>query len=401
VTRFLTPDRLAGVAADLAAIRHDIHRHPETAFEEVRTAAIAADRLESWGLEVHRGIATTGVVATLRGRRGTGRSIALRADMDALHLDEKNDFDYASVHPHKMHACGHDGHTTMLLGAARQLAADPDFAGTVHFVFQPAEENLGGAAAMVEAGLFERFPCAAIYGTHNMPGYRTGQFAIRPGAMMAAADGWRFVFRGTGGHGAMPDRGTDPTWVAAQFIVALQGIVGRNVPPSEAAVLSAGHIAAGSAGSPNVIPSEVLVAGTTRSFSAATRDLLQRRLHEVASALAQSGGCTAEGEYHRGDPPLVNAEAQTAIAIEAAVRTVGRDNVIGDAAPFGGAEDFSVMLEKKPGAYILLGNGHPDEGPCHDIHSPHYDFNDRILTTGAAYWVNLVQVELGDATGRR
>jgi len=395
MTRFLSPDRLAAVEADLAAIRRDIHRHPETAFEEERTAAIVAEKLESWGLEVHRGVARTGVVATLRGRRPGPRSIGLRADMDALHLHERNGFAHASVHENKMHACGHDGHTAMLLGAARQLAAEPGFAGTVHFIFQPAEEDLGGAAAMIEAGLFDRFPCDAVYGMHNMPGYRSGQFAIRPGAMMAAADGWRVVFSGTGGHGAMPDRGTDPTFVAAQFIVALQGIVGRNVPSSQAAVLSAGHIAAGSAGSPNVIPSEVVVAGTARSFSAATRDLLERRLGEVATAIAAAGGCAARLSYRRGDPALVNAEAQTAIAIEAAARTVGRANVIADAEPFGGAEDFSVMLANKPGAYILIGNGDPDEGPCHDIHSPHYDFNDRILTTGAAYWVNLVQVELG------
>jgi len=400
VTRFLTPDRLAGLEADLAAIRRDIHRHPETAFEEVRTAAIVAERLQAWGLEVHRGIARTGVVATLRGRRPGSRaigprSIGLRADMDALHLHEKNDFAHASVHDNRMHACGHDGHTAMLLGAARALAADPDFAGTVHFIFQPAEEDLGGARAMIEAGLFERFPCDAIYGLHNMPGYRSGTFAIRPGAMMAAVDTWQVVFHGSGGHGAMPDRGTDPTFVAGQFIGALQGIVGRTVPSSQAAVLSVGHLAAGSAGSPNVIPSEVLLRGTARSFSAATRDLLERRLAEVATALATAGGCTAACTWSRGDPALVNAEAQTAIAIEAATRTVGRANVIADAQPFGGAEDFAVMLECKPGAYILLGNGDPDEGPCHDIHSPHYDFNDRILTSGAAYWVNLVQVELG------
>ena len=396
MTRFVPPDRLAGLEADLAAIRRDIHRHPETAFEEVRTAGIVADRLRSWGLAVHGGIATTGVVGTLRGRRaGGGRSIGLRADMDALHLQEKNGFAHASVHDHKMHACGHDGHTAMLLGAARHLAADRDFAGTVHFIFQPAEEDLGGARAMIDQGLFERFPLDAIYGMHNMPGYRSGTFAIRPGAMMAAVDTWQVEFAGTGGHGAMPDRGTDPTYVAGQFIAALQGIVGRTVPSSEAAVLSVGHVAAGSAGSPNVIPAQVLLRGTARSFSAAVRDLLERRLAEIATALAASGGCTAACTWSRGDPALVNAETQTALAIEAATRTVGPANVVGDAPPFGGAEDFAVMLAERPGAYILIGNGDPDEGACHDIHSPHYDFNDRILTTGAAYWVNLVQVELG------
>ena len=397
MTKFFTPDKLATFEADLTSIRRDIHRHPETAFEEQRTAQIVAEKLESWGIAVHRGLATTGVVGTLKGKRKGQKTIGLRADMDALHLQEKNEFEHASVHANKMHACGHDGHTTMLLGAARHLAANPDFAGTVHFIFQPAEEGLGGARVMIEEGLFDKFDCDAVYGMHNMPGYRSGHFAIRTGAMLASSDSWQIVFKGTGGHGAMPDRGTDPTFVAGQFIVAVQGIVGRNVPSSQAAVLSVGHIAAGSAGSPNVIPSEVLVSGTARSFSPAIRDLLERRLAEVATAIAMSGGCTAECKYIRRYPALVNAEDQTAIAVEAAARTVGRDNVNANATPVAGAEDFAFMLEKKPGAYIMIGNGGPDEGGCHNVHSPLYDFNDRILTTGAAYWVNLVQVELGDA----
>ena len=397
MTKFFTPDKLATFEADLTSIRRDIHRHPETAFEERRTAQIVAEKLESWGIAVHRGLATTGVVGTLKGKRKGQKTIGLRADMDALHLQEKNEFEHASVHANKMHACGHDGHTTMLLGAARHLAANPDFAGTVHFIFQPAEEGLGGARVMIEEGLFDKFDCDAVYGMHNMPGYRSGHFAIRTGAMLASSDSWQIVFKGTGGHGAMPDRGTDPTFVAGQFIVAVQGIVGRNVPSSQAAVLSVGHIAAGSAGSPNVIPSEVLVSGTARSFSPAIRDLLERRLAEVATAIAMSGGCTAECKYIRRYPALVNAEDQTAIAVEAAARTVGRDNVNANATPVAGAEDFAFMLEKKPGAYIMIGNGGPDEGGCHNVHSPLYDFNDRILTTGAAYWVNLVQVELGDA----
>jgi len=397
MTKFFTPDKLATFESDLTSIRRDIHRHPETAFEEQRTAQIVAEKLESWGIAVHRGLATTGVVGTLKGKRKGQKTIGLRADMDALHLQEKNEFEHASVHANKMHACGHDGHTTMLLGAARHLAANPDFAGTVHFIFQPAEEGLGGARVMIEEGLFDKFDCDAVYGMHNMPGYRSGHFAIRAGAMLASSDSWQIVFKGTGGHGAMPDRGTDPTWVAGQFIVAVQGIIGRNVPSSQNAVLSVGHIAAGSAGSPNVIPSEVLVSGTARSFSPAIRDLLERRLAEVATAIATSGGCTAECKYIRRYPALVNAADQTAIAVEAAARTVGRDNVNANATPVAGAEDFAFMLEKKPGAYIMIGNGGPDEGGCHNVHSPLYDFNDKILTTGAAYWVNLVQVELGDA----
>ena len=396
MTRF-TPDLFAAAATELTAIRRDIHRHPETAFEEQRTAQIVADKLQSWGIEVHRGLATTGVVGTLKGKRPGQKTIGLRADMDALHLQEKNDFDYASVHANKMHACGHDGHTTMLLGAAKHLAAAPDFAGTVHFIFQPAEEGLGGARVMIEEGLFEKFNCDAVYGMHNMPGFPSGHFAIRAGAMLASSDSWQVTFKGTGGHGAMPERGTDPTFVAAQFIVAVQGIIGRNVSASQSAVLSVGHIAAGNAGSSNVIPSEVLITGTARSFSADVRDLLERRLAEVAAGIAQAGGCTAESKYLRRYPALVNSVEQTSLAVEAAAMTVGRENVDPNTPRISGAEDFAFMLEKKAGAYIMIGNGGPDEGGCHNVHSPLYDFNDRILTTGAAYWVNLVQVELGNA----
>ncbi len=392
-----TPDLLAGLATELTAIRRDIHRHPETAFEETRTAQIVADKLTSWGIEIHRGLATTGVVGTLKGKRPGQKTIGLRADMDALHLQEKNDFDYASTVPNKMHACGHDGHTTMLLGAAQHLAKEPDFAGTVHFIFQPAEEGLGGARVMIEEGLFDRFNCDTVYGMHNMPGVPVGTFAIRTGAMLASSDSWEVTFKGTGGHGAMPDRGTDPTYVAAQFIVAVQGIIGRNIASSQAAVLSVGHIHAGTPGSPNVIPSEVLIKGTARSFSADVRALLERRLAEVADGIARAGGCEAISRYHRRYPALVNAVEQTSVAIEAAALTVGRDKVNPNVAPLAGAEDFAFMLEKKPGAYIMIGNGGTGEGGCQNVHSPLYDFNDEILTTGAAYWVNLVQLELGDA----
>ncbi len=383
--------------ADLVAIRRDIHRHPETAFEEVRTSDLVAERLSSWGLDVHRGLARTGVVGTLRGKRPGQRVIGLRADMDALHLQEKNDFAHASVHAGKMHACGHDGHTTMLLGAARQLAADPDFAGTIHFIFQPAEEGLGGARVMIEEGLFERFPCDAVYGMHNAPGLPAGRFAIRPGTMLASSDSWTVTFKGTGGHGAMPDRGTDPTQPAGQFITATQGIIGRNVPASQPAVISVGHIAAGSWNAPNVIPADVIVRGTARSYVPAIRDLMQQRLGELATGLAAAQGCTAEYHYERRYPPLVNAPEQTQVAIAAAGDTVGAENVDGNAPPLTGAEDFAFMLEKKPGAYIMIGNGGDEAGGCHHVHTPLYDFNDRILLTGAAYWINLAARELGDA----
>jgi len=395
-----TPEDLSPLAEDMTAWRRDFHRHPELGFEETRTAGIVADLLKQWGITVAEGIGVTGVVGSLTGTRGPGgnRAIGLRADMDALAMPEMTGAAYASTVPGKMHACGHDGHTTMLLGAARWLAANRDrFGGTVHFIFQPAEEGLGGARVMIEEGLFEKFPCDVVYGMHNMPGFPVGHFAIRTGAMLASSDSWEVVFKGTGGHGAMPDRGTDPTFVAAQFIVAVQGIVGRNVPPSQAAVLSVGHIAAGTPGSPNVIPSEVLIRGTARSFSADVRNLLEKRLAEVASGIAQAGGCEAVSKYHRRYPALVNAAEQTSIAVEAAALTVGREHVEANTSPLAGAEDFAFMLEKKPGAYIMIGNGGAGEGGCQNVHSPLYDFNDQILTTGAAYWMNLVQLELGDA----
>jgi hippurate hydrolase len=386
--------KLKAFEPELIAIRRDIHRHPETAFEEVRTSDVVAGKLEAWGYKVHRGLATTGVVGTLRGRRAGQKAIGLRADMDALHLQEKNGFDHRSTVDGKMHACGHDGHTTMLLGAARQLAAEPDFAGTVHVIFQPAEEGLGGARVMIEEGLFELFPCDAVYGMHNMPGIAAGTFAIRSGPMMAASDSWTAVFHGTGGHGSAPERGTDPTMPAAGFILGVQGIVGRNVPPLDTAVLSVGHIAGGAFNAPNVIPSDVMVRGTARSYRPAVRDILEKRLGEVARSTAEAWGCTVDYTYQRRYPPLVNAREQTAVALAAAAATVGAGNVDGDTPPLTGAEDFAFMLEKKPGAYILIGNGGDAAGGCHYVHTPHYDFNDDIILTGAAYWLNVVQQEL-------
>ncbi len=380
---------------ELVSIRRDIHSHPETAYEEVRTSDLVADRLGAWGLEVHRGLGKTGVVGTLKGKRPGQRAIGLRADMDALFIQEQNQFAHRSQHPGKMHACGHDGHTTMLLGAARRLSLDPDFAGTVHFIFQPAEEGGAGARAMIEDGLFKLFPCDAVYGMHNMPGLPAGSFGVRPGPMMAAADMWSATFRGTGGHGAMPHRGTDPTQPAAQFIVAVQAIIGRNVTPTDTAVISVGHIHAGAPGAPSVIPAEVLVKGTARSFKPAVRDLLERRLGEVARGIAQACGCEVTVEYKRNYPALVNAAEQTEVAAAAARKTVGDGQVNTNTPPIMGAEDFAFMLEAKPGCYIFIGNGGDGDGAvCHDVHTPLYDFNDEVIGTGVEYWCNLVGEEL-------
>ena len=377
---------------ELIAIRRDIHAHPETGFEEVRTAGIVAALLRDWGIKVHEGLGKTGVVGTLKGTRAGQRAIGLRADMDALHIQEASDLPYVSTVPGKMHACGHDGHTAMLLGAARYLSQHRDFPGTIHFVFQPAEEGLGGARAMVKEGLFEQFPMDAIYGLHAIPGIDEGSFAICKGPMMAASDSWMVKFSGTGGHGSAPNKGTDPTVPMAAFILGVQTIIGRNVGGLDSAVLSVGHVHGGAWGSPNIIPADVVLRGTGRSFRPDVRDTLERRLTELAHGTAQAYGCTAVAEYTRGTPPTVNWEDQTLVAIGAAAATVGADRVDGMMPPLMGSEDFSFMLEQKPGAYIMLGNG-----GTHYVHTPYYDFNDKILATGSAYWVNLALQELGMA----
>jgi len=394
MTKTLLSDLKSG-EAELIAIRRDIHKHPETAFEENRTSDIVAERLTAWGIPIHRGLAKTGVVGTLKGKRPGQRVIGLRADMDALNLQEKNGFAHCSVNPGKMHACGHDGHTAMLLGAARHLAGNPDFAGIVHFIFQPAEESEGGARVMIEEGLFDKFPCDAVYGMHNMPGLPVGQFAIRPGPLTAASDTWTVTIKGTGGHGAMPDQGTDPTMPAAQFVLATQTIIGCNVPPNDTAVLSVGHIAAGNYNAANVIPATVTIRGTARSYAPATRDLLERRLGELARSLAAAHGCEAEYHYLRRYPPVVNTKEQTEVAVAAAGMTGGAAKVGTACSPNTGGEDFAFMLQKKPGAYIMIGNGGDANGGCAHVHTPLYDFNDEILTMGTAYWVNLVSKELG------
>ncbi|CAF4996074.1 unnamed protein product [Rotaria sp. Silwood1] len=376
---------------ELALIRQDIHAHPETAMKEIRTAALVASKLKQWGLTVTEEVGRLGVVGTLQSNKPGSRSIGLRADMDALELTEQNDVPYVSTTPGVMHACGHDGHTTMLLGAAKYLAENRDsFCGTVHFVFQPAEEKEDGAITMIQDKLFDRFPMDAIYGQHNRPSLGIGQFAIRAGPMMAAADTWIVIFRGTGGHGASPHLATDVTVLLAQFLSSLQTIVSRNISPIDAAVVSVGAIQSGSFGSLNVLPSELRIGGTARSFTKEVRDRIELRITELAHGIASNFGCTAEVQYKREGIPLVNHAQSTERAIKAAESLVGAQNVNRDVAPTMGGEDFASMLEQRPGAYIMIGNGTPSG----KLHSPTYNFNDDVIPFGVGYFVRLIQQEL-------
>lgn len=384
---------IPGFVEHLTEIRRDIHQHPETAFEEKRTSALVVKELEGLGMPIDAGLAGTGVVATLEGTGGPGPVIGLRADMDALNIQEENEFSYRSQTPGVMHACGHDGHTAMLLGAAKYLSENRGFAGTVRFLFQPAEEGKGGARVMIEQGLFEKFPCDSVFALHNMPGIEAGHFATRKGAFLAAGDTWEVVFEGSGGHGAAPHFATDPTMALAAFMSNLSTIVARNVPGMETATISIGHVDAGAYDSPNIIPSKVLIRGTARSYTPEIRDLLERRIGELAEHSAQLHNCFAAPRYIRRYPPLINDGEATETAIQAAKRTFGADQVNGDATPIGGSEDFAFMLEKVPGAYAAIGNGASDKH--HFVHTPKYDFNDEIIADGVAYWVNLVQAELG------
>jgi hippurate hydrolase len=371
-------EELRAYEPELIAIRRDIHRHPETGFEEIRTAKRVADKLRAWGVEVAEGIAKTGVVGTIRGSRPGQRAIGLRADLDALNIKEAHGRDYRSTVPGKMHACGHDGHTTMLLGAARHLAEKPDFAGTVHVIFQPAEEGMGGGKSMIDEGLFERFPVDAIYGMHNAPGMPVGMFATRKGPFMAASDSWVVTFRGTGGHGgAGAHAATDPTLAVGGFIGAIQTIVSRNVRATEVAVVSVGHIAAGDRNAPNVIPSEAIVCGTARSYSPTVRDLIERRLKALAEACAGTYGCSAEADYRRLFPTLVTHADETDVSLAAARAVVGERAVIAEAPLLTGSEDFAFMLEAKQGSFIMIGNGVEPDGSYHYVHTPEYDSTTR------------------------
>ena len=371
---------------ELKSIRHDIHAHPETAFEEQRTSDVVAAKLSAWGYEVHRGLAKTGVVGVLRNGTST-RTMGLRADMDALHIHEKNAFAHKSQHAGKMHACGHDGHTTMLLGAAKYLAQHRNFDGTVNFIFQPAEENEGGARVMIEEGLFERFPCDTVWGMHNWPGMDAGQFCVMPGPMMAGFDIFEITLTGRGAHAAMPHNGWDPIVAGSALVQALQTIVSRNTHPVEAGVVSVTQFHGGDTW--NVIPNEVVIRGTTRSFKPEVQALIQNRIGEICNGVGATYGCAVKFWYDRRYPPTVNSAAEAETSRSVLVDLVGAGNVHTDLTPTMGAEDFAFMLQAKPGCYIWIGNG-VGEGGCM-LHNPGYDFNDEILPLGASYWVKLVE----------
>ncbi len=383
-------NRIAEFHEEIKGWRRDIHAHPETAFEEVRTADFVAEKLAEFGIEVHRGLATTGVVGVLEGQSNTsGRAIGLRADMDALHIEELNDFDHRSRHQGKMHACGHDGHTAMLLGAAKYLSETRNFDGRVAFIFQPAEENEGGGRVMVEEGLFEQFPVEAVYGLHNMPGMPVGTVSLRSGPAMAAFDIFEITVTGKGTHAAMPQLGIDPVVTGAQIVTSLQTIASRRTAPLDSVVVSVTQFHAGDTW--NVIPETAVIRGTVRSFKKATQDQMERDIDRMARAICESQGASMTLRYERRYPALVNSEAETAIAGAVAAKVVGEDKVVMGAEPLMGSEDFAYMLEAKPGCYVWLGNG-TEGGPggC-AVHNPHYDFNDEIAVVGASYWATLVE----------
>ncbi|HSG22892.1 MAG TPA: M20 aminoacylase family protein [Azonexus sp.] len=378
--------------AELTAQRRDIHAHPELAFSEDRTADLVARELERYGLEVHRGIAKTGVVGVLRA--GTSqRMIGLRADMDALPLAEMNEFPHHSRHAGKMHACGHDGHTAMLLGAARYCASHPDFDGIAVFIFQPAEESEGGAAVMIEDGLFERFPVEAVFGLHNWPGIPAGEMAVMPGPVMAGTCAFEITIRGHGCHAAMPHQGVDSIVAGAQLVQALQTVVSRTLHPCESAVVSVTQFHAGEAW--NIIPEEVVLRGTIRSFKPEVQETIERAIERLCSGIAAANGAQIGVVFDHRYPPTVNSVSEANFCREVAAEVFGSERVLTDTLPSMGAEDFSYMLLEKPGCYVWLGNG-PGTGGC-TLHNPHYDFNDELLTLGVSYWVNLVRRALPQA----
>ena len=399
-------DSILTEAAGIAAIRRDIHAHPELCFEEVRTADVVAARLTDWGIPIHRGLGTTGVVGIVHGRDGgaCGRAIGLRADMDALPMTELNTFGHASRHHGKMHACGHDGHTAMLLAAAQHLAKHRNFDGTVYLIFQPAEEGGGGAREMIKDGLFQQFPMDAVYGMHNWPGLPVGGFALSSGPVMASSNEFHITIHGKGAHAALPHNGIDPVPVACQMVQAFQTIITRNKKPVDAGVISVTMIHTGEA--TNVVPDSCEIQGTVRTFTYEVLDLIERRMQEIAQHTAAAFGATVDFKFKRNYPPTVNHPAETAFARRVLQDIVGPEGVLNQE-PTMGAEDFAYMLQEKPGCYLFIGNGDGahrgsyeggghDAGPC-TLHNPHYDFNDDLIPLGATFWVRLVEDWLAQA----
>jgi len=383
---FCSLDDTRDLRDELSGMRHHLHRHPELAYQEFRTADFVAQNLESWGYAVTRGLGGTGMVATLKAGTGS-RAVAVRADMDALPINEATGLPYASIEPGRMHACGHDGHTTMLLGAARHLARTRRFDGTVHLVFQPAEE-IGadsGAKRMIEDGLFERFPCEAIFGLHNHPGYPSGTFMFRSGPFMAACDTVEMVIHGRGGHAARPHLAVDPVVIGAGLVTALQTVVSRSVDPMQAAVVTVGAFNAGHAA--NVIPESARLQISVRSFDAEVRKLLETRIRALAQAHGDAYGARIDVEYVPGYPVVVNSAPETELALQVARELVGEERVVDGFGPIAGSEDFAYYLQEKPGCFLRLGNG--EGAPM--LHNASYDFNDDNLTVGAAYWTRLVE----------
>ncbi|MFM2479123.1 M20 aminoacylase family protein [Celerinatantimonas sp. MCCC 1A17872] len=383
---------IAAIRDEMVALRREIHTYPEISFEEHRTSDLVARLLESWGYDVHRGLAKTGVVGTLKKGNGS-RIIALRADMDALPICEQTGLEYASLNQGTMHACGHDGHTASLLASAKALALSHDFNGTLRVIFQPAEEGIGGGGAdvMIREGLFEKFPCDAVYGFHNMPGYPVGQLGFYPGALMASADTVFITFSGKGGHGAMPHKTPDPIVAASSLVMALQTIVARNVDPFEPAVVSIGSFRSGDIS--NVIPAEAKLDLTVRAMNPEVRKLLNQRIEELTLEHAKMYGLEASISFEEPYPVLINSPEQTEFARQVAQDWVGDEGIIDSLKPIMSSEDFSYMLEKVPGCYLIIGNDGPDN-PNHSLHHPQYNFNDDLLPIAASYWIKLVEAYL-------
>ena len=385
-----TLSALHALSPEFTALRRDIHRHPELGYQEFRTSELVAQRLASWGYRVTRGLGGTGVVGQLVRGQG-GKRLGLRADMDALPIQEATGLPHASSHAGLMHACGHDGHTAMLLAAAKHLAEHGQFDGTLNLIFQPAEEGLGGAKKMMEDGLFEQFPCDAIFAMHNMPGFPRGQLLLREGATMASSENITITLQGQGGHGAMPHVAIDPVVAGAAIVMGLQTIVARNVPPLHMAVITVGAFQAGEAN--NVIPQTATLKLSVRSLDRAVRQLLNRRIRELVEAQAHSYGCQATVDFQGGYPVLVNTQPETEFARQVALELLGADQVVLQTAPLTGSEDFAFMLEQVPGSYLFIGNGDAasgGHGACM-VHNPNYDFDDGNIAIGSAYWVRLTE----------